>query len=53
MNGGRVVEGTLRGFDPFLNLVVDEAMEIRKVGTRLKIGCVLVRGSSVILLEAI
>jgi len=23
LNGGRVVEGTLRGFDPFLNLVVE------------------------------
>merc|ERR1711887_31142 len=50
--GGRVVEGTLRGFDPFLNLVVDESTEIRKDGEHVKIGCVIVRGSSIIMLEA-
>jgi len=53
LNGGRVVEGTLRGFDPFLNLVVDDSTEIRKDGEHVKIGCVIVRGSSIIMLEAI
>jgi len=53
LNGRRVVEGTLRGFDPFLNLVMDNSTEIRKDGKRLKIGCVVVRGSSVDMLEAV
>ena len=27
---GRKVEGMLRGFDPFMNLVIDDAIEYRK-----------------------
>ena len=38
LNGGRVVEGTLRGFDPFMNLVIDDGTEIRKTGERVQIG---------------
>lgn len=38
LNGGRVVEGTLRGFDPFMNLVVDEGVEVRKASERVRIG---------------
>jgi len=53
LNGGRVVEGVLRGFDPFLNLVFDNSTEIRKDGQRAHIGCVVMRGSSIIMLEAV
>ncbi|XP_069186646.1 uncharacterized protein SNRPG isoform X1 [Procambarus clarkii] len=53
LNGGRVVEGTLRGFDPFMNLVVDDGVEIRKTGDRVRIGVVVIRGSSIIMLEAL
>ena len=28
LNGNRTVQGTLRGFDQFMNLVLDETMEI-------------------------
>lgn len=41
LNGGRLVEGVLRGFDPFLNLVVDEGIEIRKNEERVNIGVVV------------
>ncbi|KAH9526450.1 hypothetical protein DERF_000542 [Dermatophagoides farinae] len=30
LNGNRQVTGILRGFDPFMNLVIDEAVEINK-----------------------
>lgn len=53
LNGGRVVEGMLRGFDPFLNLVLDNSHEIQKDGTRVRIGCVVMRGSSIVMLEAL
>lgn len=53
LNGGRVVEGTLRGFDPFMNLVVDDGVEVRKTGDRVRIGVVVIRGSSIIMLEAL
>merc|ERR1712198_582500 len=52
LNGGRQVEGTLRGFDPFMDLVVDATVEVRKTGERNNIGMVVVRGNSVVMLEA-
>ena len=30
MNGGRAVEGLLCGFDPFMNLVLDNSIEFTK-----------------------
>lgn len=33
LNGGRQVEGILRGFDPFMNVVIDEAIEICRDGS--------------------
>ena len=33
INGNRAVEGILRGFDPFMNLVLDETIEFTKVCT--------------------
>ncbi|XP_052098216.1 small nuclear ribonucleoprotein G-like [Mytilus californianus] len=53
LNGGRQISGTLRGFDPFMNLVVDESVEETKAGDRNTIGMVVVRGNSIILLEAL
>ena len=52
INGGRAVEGILRGFDPFMNLVLDETIEFAKTGERKEIGMVVVRGNSVVMLEA-
>uniref|UniRef100_A0A2K5IMT1 Small nuclear ribonucleoprotein G n=1 Tax=Colobus angolensis palliatus TaxID=336983 RepID=A0A2K5IMT1_COLAP len=40
LNGGRHVQGILRAFDPFMNLVVDECME-------------MATGNSIITLEAL
>ncbi|XP_011453862.1 small nuclear ribonucleoprotein G-like [Crassostrea angulata] len=53
LNGGRQIQGILRGFDPFMNLVVDECIEETKLGERNQIGMVVVRGNSIILLEAL
>ena len=36
LNGGRLVEGTLRGYDPFLNLVVENGYEIDKKQNMIK-----------------
>ena len=41
LNGKRTVAGILRGFDPFMNLVVDEAVEIRKDKTSKFLGIVV------------
>ncbi|XP_021351404.1 probable small nuclear ribonucleoprotein G [Mizuhopecten yessoensis] len=53
LNGGRQITGILRGFDPFMNLVVDESIEDCKSGEKNSIGMVVVRGNSIILLEAL
>lgn len=41
LNGGRCVQGILRGFDPFMNVVVDEALEVCKDGKKNDIGMVV------------
>ena len=41
LNGNRKVTGTLRGFDPFMNLVVDDSVEETKSGERRNIGMVV------------
>lgn len=41
LNGGRTVAGILRGFDPFMNVVIDETVEECRDGTRNNIGMVV------------
>ncbi|XP_063569684.1 small nuclear ribonucleoprotein G isoform X1 [Pongo abelii] len=41
LNGGRHVQGILRGFDPFMNLVIDECVEMATSGQQNNIGMVL------------
>ncbi|KAI9019043.1 ribonucleoprotein LSM domain-containing protein [Hyaloraphidium curvatum] len=53
LNGNRKVTGILRGFDPFLNLVVDESVEEISEKERKEIGMVVIRGNSVIMVEAL
>lgn len=54
LNGNRTISGTLRGYDPFMNLVIDEASELIKGGNVANpIGMVVVRGNSVIMIEAL
>lgn len=52
LNGGRHVQGILRGFDPFMNLVLDECTEVAPSGQQ-TIGMVVIRGNSIIMLEAL
>ncbi|CAJ0584528.1 unnamed protein product, partial [Mesorhabditis spiculigera] len=51
LNGNRRVSGILRGYDPFMNMVIDEAVEHQKNGEDSPIGQIVIRGSSVILME--
>ncbi|PSN44663.1 putative small nuclear ribonucleoprotein G [Blattella germanica] len=53
LNGGRLVSGILRGFDPFMNLVVDDTVEETKDGSKNYIGMVVIRGNSIVMLEAL
>lgn len=41
LNGGRQVQGVLRGFDPFMNLVMDDCLEMAPGGIQNTIGMVV------------
>uniref|UniRef100_A0A2K6SX41 Small nuclear ribonucleoprotein G n=1 Tax=Saimiri boliviensis boliviensis TaxID=39432 RepID=A0A2K6SX41_SAIBB len=45
--------GILWGFDPFMNLVIDECVEMATSGQQNNIGMVVIRGNSIIMLEAL
>uniref|UniRef100_A0A8C9ACQ1 Small nuclear ribonucleoprotein G n=1 Tax=Prolemur simus TaxID=1328070 RepID=A0A8C9ACQ1_PROSS len=51
LNGGRRAQGILQGFATFMNLVIDECVEMATSGQQNNIGMVLIRGNSVIMLE--
>eukprot|EP00069_Balaena_mysticetus_P014883 bmy_22428T0 len=52
LNGGRHVPGILWGFDPFMNLVIDECVEMATSGQQNNTGVVVIRGNC-IMLEAL
>ncbi|OXM75588.1 small nuclear ribonucleoprotein G [Cryptococcus neoformans Bt63] len=51
LQGGRQISGVLRGYDMFLNLVVDNAFEELGGGQRKPCGMVVIRGNSVSAME--
>ena len=46
LQGGRKVSGTLRGYDLFLNLVLDDALEETSPAQKHPIGTVVRRGQT-------
>ncbi|PSS15917.1 Small nuclear ribonucleoprotein like [Actinidia chinensis var. chinensis] len=52
LNANRMVVGTLRGFDQFMNLVVDNTVEVNG-NDKTDIGMVVIRGNSVVTVEAL
>ncbi|BBH07622.1 probable small nuclear ribonucleoprotein G, partial [Prunus dulcis] len=52
LNANRMVIGTLRGFDQFMNLVVDNTVEVNG-NEKNDIGMVVIRGNSVVTVEAL
>ncbi|KAL5721231.1 hypothetical protein ACHQM5_013818 [Ranunculus cassubicifolius] len=52
LNANRLVTGTLRGFDQFMNLVIENTHEV--IGNEKNdIGMVVIRGNSVVMIEAL
>ena len=49
LNGSRLVTGVLRGFDPFMNLVIDEAVEECKTGEKNHIGMVVCHSAELLM----
>eukprot|EP00041_Stephanoeca_diplocostata_P006329 m.80659 g.80659 ORF g.80659 m.80659 type:complete len:76 (-) comp16304_c0_seq1:325-552(-) len=52
LNANRTISGILRGFDPFMNIVVDQTVE-ESAPDKPEIGMVVIRGNSIVLLEAL
>ena len=53
LNAGRVVTGTLRGYDQFMNIVLDQATEICSPTEKHEIGMIVIRGNSVVMWECL
>eukprot|EP00116_Pleurobrachia_bachei_P003751 sb/3464013/ len=53
LNANRQVTGILRGFDPFMNVVVDETIDTTPGATNANIGMVVIRGNSIVMVEAL
>ncbi|XP_041042070.1 small nuclear ribonucleoprotein G-like [Carcharodon carcharias] len=49
LNGGRHAQGILRGFDPFMNLVMNESVEMALGGQQNNIGMIVIRENSIVL----
>eukprot|EP01134_Creolimax_fragrantissima_P005136 CFRG5136T1 len=53
LNGKRIITGVLRGFDPFLNIVLEDCVEERPNNEQKDIGMVVVRGNSINMIECL
>lgn len=53
LNANRRVEGVLRGFDQFMNIVLEETLEVVSEQDKRRIGTVVIRGNSIVTIEAL
>jgi len=53
LNGNRNVTGVLRGYDAFLNCVLEDTKELLPGGVKNDIGSVVIRGNSIIQFECL
>ncbi|KAJ4459718.1 putative small nuclear ribonucleoprotein g [Paratrimastix pyriformis] len=53
LNGNRKVIGTMRGFDQFMNIVLDETIEDISPEHQNPLGMVVIRGASVVYMECL
>jgi len=51
MKGGKVIRGTLQGFDQHMNLLLEEAEELIDEGKTTSLGTIVVRGDNVVIIS--
>ncbi|MDW8044800.1 MAG: LSm family protein [Nitrososphaerota archaeon] len=51
LKGGKVIRGTLQGFDQHMNLLLNESEEILEEGKTNALGTIIVRGDNVIMIS--
>lgn len=51
MKGGKVIRGTLLGFDQHMNLLLEESEEVLDEGKTNGLGTIVVRGDNVVIIS--
>ncbi len=51
MKGGKVIRGTLLGFDQHMNLLLEESEELFEDGKANSLGTIVVRGDNVVMIS--
>jgi len=51
MKGGKVIRGTLLGFDQHMNLLLEESEEVLDEGKTNVLGTIVVRGDNVVIIS--
>jgi len=51
LRGGKVIRGTLQGFDQHMNLVLENSEEVREEEETRKLGMIIVRGDNVVIIS--
>jgi len=53
LNANRSIVGVLRGFDQFMNIVMEDTYELLSEKERNPIGMVVIRGNSILMMECL
>lgn len=53
LNANRKITGTLRGYDQFMNLVLEDCYDCSNKDDQIPIGMIMIRGNSVVLWECL
>jgi small nuclear ribonucleoprotein len=51
LKGGKVIRGTLHGFDQHMNLLLDDSVEILEGSKTNELGMIVVRGDNVVIIS--
>lgn len=51
LKGGKVIRGTLQGFDQHMNLVLESSEEVMEDGKSASLGTIVVRGDNVVIIS--
>ena len=53
LNANRRIVGVLRGYDQFMNLVLEDCNEVNHIEEKNSVGTVMIRGNSIVLWECL